>query len=43
MHTVVYGVTGQWNLLYSTENSAQLSAMIYVGKECEKEEMYVHV
>ena len=29
--------------LYSTGNSTQYSVIIYVGKESEKELMYVHV
>ena len=31
-----------WDLLYSTENSSQYSVIIYVGKESEREQMWVH-
>ena len=36
-------MTGNWDLLYSTENSTQYSVKIYEGKESEREWMCVHV
>ena len=38
-----YGMTGQWDLLYSTGNSTLPSVIIYMGKESEKEWMCVYV
>ena len=43
MHTEVRGMTGQWDLLYSTENSTQYSVIIYVGKESEREWICAYV
>ena len=43
VHTEIYVMTGQWDLLYNTENSTQYSAIIYVGKESEREWMCVYV
>ena len=31
------------DLLYSTETSSQYSVMIYMGKECKKEQIYICV
>ena len=31
------------DLLYSTENSSQYSVITYMGKESEKEWVYIHV
>ena len=42
MHTDIYGMIGQWGLLYSTGNSTQYSVLIYVGKESEREWICVH-
>ena len=32
MHAEVYGMAGQWGLLYSTGNSTHYSVIIHVGK-----------
>ena len=37
MHTEAYGMTGHWDLLYSTENSTQYFVITYVGKESARE------
>ena len=43
-HSGIYGMIGQQgHVVYSTENSMQYSARIYVGKEAEREWMCVHV
>ena len=43
MHTVVYAITGHiLDLRYSIGNSTQYSVIICMGKESEKEWMYVH-
>ena len=36
MHTIVYEMTGQRGLLYSTGNSTQYSVIIHMGNESEK-------
>ena len=38
----VCGTIGQWDLLYSPENSAQYPVTTYVGKEPEREWMCGH-
>ena len=43
MNTEVCGMIGQWGPASSTEHSTQYSVVIYVGKESEREWMYVHV
>ena len=43
MHTEEYRMTGQGDLLYSTENSTQYSAITYVGEESERERICVCV
>ena len=43
MHTEEYGMTSQWGLLYSTENSTQYTVIIYGGKESEREQICVYV
>ena len=35
VHTEVYGMTGQWEPVYSTKNCTQYFVMIFVGKESE--------
>ena len=42
MQPVVYGMPGQWDLLYSPGNSIQYSVIIYMGKESEKEWVCVY-
>ena len=37
MYTVIYGMIGHRDLLCSPENSTQYSAIIYMGKEYERE------
>ena len=43
LHPEVYGLIGQWGLLYSTENSTQYFVIIYVRKDYERELMCVCV
>ena len=43
IHTEVYGMMANGDLLYSTGNSTQYSVIIYVGKESEREWLCVHV
>ena len=43
MHSIVYGMDGQGDLLYSTRNSTQYFIVISMGKESEKEWLCVHV
>ena len=42
MHMVVYGISGQQELC-RTGSSTQCSAIVYVGKEYEKEWMCVYM
>ena len=43
MHMDVYGMTGQQDLLYSTENSIKYSVIIYRGKKNLKKNGYVYM
>ena len=41
MHTVVYGMDGQWKPLHSTRNSIQYSVITYMGKGSDKKCLYI--
>ena len=43
IHTTIYKRDNQQDLLYSTGNSTQHSVITYMGKESEKEWIYVYV
>ena len=43
MHTTVYKIDTQRGYLYSAGNSTPYSLITYMGKESEKEWIYVHV
>ena len=43
MHTLLYRMDSQWGPPYSTGNSTQYSVIIYMGKESEKEWIWVYI
>ena len=44
MHTIIYGMGGQWGpAMGTTRNLTQYSVITYMGKECEKEWVCVYV
>ena len=43
IHTTTYKIVGNKDLLYSTGKFTQYCVITYMGKESEKEWVYVHV
>ena len=40
---LIFKVSRRWDLLHGPEKSTQYSGIIHVGKESEREWLYVHV